>query len=397
MISFEEAYQIVLGTARDFGNVTVPLEKADGRILAEDIYADRDFPPFDRATKDGIAIWFNENEPLDSYVVKGIAAAGSPQKELDSDKYCYEIMTGAILPENANTVVMYEHVEIVGGKARIKKTIAQGQNIHFKGGDEQAGNTVLERGQQITAAEIGVLASVGKKEVLVKRNPKISLFSTGDELVPVEAAPEAHQIRQSNSHTLRAALLKLGIASDIIHINDDKTAIKAGLIEAFDQSDVLLLSGGVSKGKFDYLPVIFEELKVQQHFHRVRQRPGKPFWFGEHRASNTMIFGFPGNPASTFANFHVYFKPWLNACFGQKSQEIQVSLEEPFENALDLTRFVRCKVVFQNGVLKGKIIHGNGSGDLSSLTKANGFIQLAPKQVVRSNELVPFIPTRQLL
>jgi len=397
MISFEKAYQNVMDTARDFGHVKVPLSKADGRVLAEHVVADRDFPPFDRATKDGIAIRYNEKNPLRTYEIKGIAAAGSPQKLLDLDTHCFEVMTGAIVPKNANTVVMYEHIEIVEGQAKISKPVTLGQNIHSKGSDELKGNQVISAGKRITAAEIGVLASVGKTTVLVKRNPKITLFSTGDELVPVGIVPEPYQIRQSNAHTIKAALFEAGIASEIVHIADDKGAIKSALLLALEKSDALLLSGGVSKGKYDYLPEIFEEIGVEKHFHKVLQRPGKPFWFGEHKATTTMIFGFPGNPTSTFANFHLYFKPWLNQCFGHGNSENQVSLEGPFENTTDLTRFVRAYAVLKNGRLKAKLIHGNGSGDLTSLTKANGFVRVKPKQKVDEGDLIPFISSRKIL
>ncbi|UOY06628.1 molybdopterin molybdotransferase MoeA [Muricauda sp. SCSIO 64092] len=397
MISFEEAYQIVLSKTHDFGNVTVPLAKADGRILAENVFADRDFPPFDRATKDGIAIRFDQEMPLDTFAIEGVAAAGSPQKELQSASGCYEIMTGAVLPKNTDTVVMYEHLDIRDGSAKIVKPVTKGQNIHYRGSDEAQGAVVLSEGTLVTAAEIGVLASIGKAELLVKKNPRITLFSTGDELVPVNQVPKPHQIRQSNSHTLRAALFENGIASEIIHIKDDRAKIEKALLSALENSEVLLVSGGVSKGKYDYLPEVLEGIGVQKRFHRVLQRPGKPFWFGEHTDSNTTIFGFPGNPTSTFANFHIYFKPWLNKCLGQANAEIQVFLEESFENTTDLMRFIRAKAYIKEGKMRGNLIDGNGSGDLTSLTKANGFIKVKPGQTIENNEKVGFIPTRKII
>ncbi|MEO0570393.1 MAG: molybdopterin molybdotransferase MoeA [Bacteroidota bacterium] len=396
MISFKEAYNIVLETALGFDDVLVPLSKADGRVLAEDVKADRDFPPFDRATKDGIAICLG-NAFHEAYTIKGVAAAGTPQLDLEQDGDCYEIMTGAIVPRNANAVVMYEHLEIEQGKAIINRPMAVGQNIHVKGSDEREGSVLLKKGRTITAAEIGVLASVGKTEVWVKKNPKITLFSTGDELVAVGEVPKTHQIRQSNSHTLGAALLENGIASDMIHVIDDENAIKTALTTAMESSDVVLLSGGVSKGKFDFLPKVLDALGVQKQFHRVLQRPGKPFWFGVHPNSSTTVFGFPGNPTSTFANFHVYFMPWLNKGFGRHTVEFQVILKEDFENTTDLTRFIRTAVVTLEGKLHAKLISGNGSGDLTSLTMANGFIRVKPHQSIATNEKVIFIPTRRIL
>ncbi|MEM8928735.1 MAG: molybdopterin molybdotransferase MoeA [Bacteroidota bacterium] len=396
MISFQHAYDSVLSTAHGFGDVLVPLSKADGRVLAEDILADRDFPPFDRATRDGIAIQIG-GEPKETYEIQGVAAAGAPQLKLKNSGACHEIMTGAIVPENANAVVMYEHLEIKDGKAKINFPVTKGQNIHPKGSDEPKGSVLLKKGAQITPAEIGILASVGKTGVLVKRNPKITLFSTGDELVSVGQTPKMHQIRQSNSHTLRAALLENGIASEIVHVIDNEKAIKTALITAMETSDVILLSGGVSRGKFDFLPKVLDALGVQKQFHRVLQRPGKPFWFGKHLDSGTTIFGFPGNPTSTFTNFHVYFMAWLNRCFGRPNAEFQVILKKGFENTTDLTRFIGAMVVIKEGQLLAHLVHGNGSGDLTSLTRTNGFVMVDAKETIAVNDKVTFVPTRKIV
>lgn len=397
MITFEEAYHQVLNATNTFGEVSVPFSKADGRVLAEDVFADRDFPPYDRATKDGIAIQFDENSSNSEFKIAGVAPAGMPQLHLDDRASCYEIMTGAIVPEGANTVVMYEHLVISNGTAKITTPIKMGQNIHYKGSDESSGNLVLKKGTLISAAEIGVLATVGKSEVLVQKNPQITLFSTGDELVSIDSIPQTHQIRQSNSHTIRAALHEWGIASEIVHVRDDEQGIHRALKKALETSDVLLMSGGVSKGKFDFLPEVLGTLGVKKKFHRVSQRPGKPFWFGVHESTKTTIFGFPGNPTSTFANFNVYFIPWLKSCWGLPIEEIQAVLVETFENTIPLTCFVRAKAFLENGNMKVRIINGNGSGDLTSLVHANGFIKMAPKAKAEMNEKVVFIPTRKIV
>ena len=237
---------------------------------------------------------------------------------------------------------------------------------------------------------------MGKTEIVVKKLPKICLISTGNELVAVNDIPKPHQIRQSNSHTLKAALLEENILADIIHIIDDKNTIKIALQNAIKQYDVLLLSGGVSKGKYDYLPEVFEEIGVEKVFHKVKQRPGKPFWFGSHKVSETTIFAFPGNPASTFANFHVYFKSWLNKSLGLSTTEINVILNEAFENTTDLTRFIRAKATIDSGRLIVSLIQGNGSGDLTSLSKANGFVLFEPNSINKVGAVVPFIPTRNI-
>ena len=397
MIAFEEAQEKVLNTAGSFGVVNVPLSKANGRVLAEPIFADRDFPPFDRATKDGIAFCFDLSKPRYTFEIQNVASAGSPQLSLDDVKHCHEIMTGAIVPKGANTVVMYEDITITNGIVTVETPVTIGQNIHYQGSDEPKGNVLLNIGTVITAAEIGVLATVGKSEVLVQKNPVITLFSTGDELVTFDSIPELHQIRQSNSHAIRAALLEWGIASEIVHIKDEKEAIYNALKTALADSDIVLMSGGVSKGKFDFLPEVLEDLRVIKAFHRVAQRPGKPFWFGCHKAYKTTVFGFPGNPTSTFANFHVYFIPWLKSCWGLPIETIEAHMLDAYENTIPLTRFERAKAFIEKGQFKVKIIEGNGSGDLTSLVLANGFVQIAPKSILEANQKVVFIPTRQIL
>ncbi|WP_350288450.1 molybdopterin molybdotransferase MoeA [uncultured Croceitalea sp.] len=397
MIPFEEALRLVLTYSVNYGEEKVCLDEAACRVLAETIYADRDFPPFHRVTKDGIAINYNviggDKEELP---IAAIAAAGSEQKELKDEATCIEIMTGAIVPKNADTVVMYEHLKIEDGTATLLKSVKKGQNIHRKGSDKPKGAEVLQKGIKIGAAEIGVLASVGKATVLVKKLPKICLVSTGDELVAVDQTPKLHQIRKSNSYTLKSALLKENILADSIHINDDREATKAGILKALKEYDVLLLSGGVSMGKYDYLPQVFEEIGIEKVFHKVKQRPGKPFWFGKHKATETTVFGFPGNPGSTFASYHVYFKPWLNKSLGLPIFEITVALKESFENTTNLTRFIRAKAAIDAGKLEVDFIHGNGSGDLTSLTESNGFVLLEANKQYKIGEIVPFISTRNI-
>lgn len=398
MIEFDIALELVLNNSASFGEVSLPLDKAVGRILAEDIFADRDFPPFNRATKDGVA--FNYESMINAnsqFKIQDIAAAGTPQLTLNNDSDCIEIMTGAILPRNTDAVVMYEYITIVNGIATFNKPVKKGQNIHLQGSDEAKGTIVLKKGIQITAAEIGVLASVGKSVVLVKKNPKVCLVSTGDELVDIDKIPKTHQIRKSNSHTLRSALLNKGIASSVVHIPDDKAETKKALATIIEENDVVLLSGGVSKGKYDYLPEAFKELGFTKIFHKVKQRPGKPFWFGKHKATKTTIFGFPGNPASTFANYNIYFLAWLSESMGYAKEEIIVNLEEGFENSTDLTRFIQAKMIFKNGSIWGQLVNENGSGDLTSLSKSNGFIKILPNKKCKMGDQVTFIPTRRII
>ncbi|WP_343486304.1 molybdopterin molybdotransferase MoeA [Allomuricauda sp. d1] len=398
MISFEEAYKIVLDSYMEFGTETVSLSDSHHRILAEAIYADRDFPPFDRVTKDGIAINFADYQNgVRAFEIQEVAAAGEAQKELKGSKSCIEVMTGAIVPKGTDTVIMYEHVTIKDSTAHLQKEIAKGQNIHYQGSDEPKGNLLLKKGTRITAAEIGVLASVGKATVSVKKMPKVAIISTGDELVDVEKTPKLHQIRKSNALSIAAALKVEGIESKKLHFNDLEEELMVGLQRALEDFDVLLLSGGVSKGKFDFLPQVLEDLGVTKLFHRVKQRPGKPFWFGKHIGMDCTIFAFPGNPGSTFANYHVYFLPWLLKSLGIPVDNHHVILNELFENKTGLTRFIRASSHLVDAQIKANLVMGNGSGDLTSLSQSNGFILLEPERAYEVGELVPFFPTKRLV
>ncbi len=398
MITFEAAHRIVLENSVSFGEERVPLSEGLGRVLAEDIAADRDFPPYDRSTRDGIAIRFSAWEAgISSFTIQGVAAAGAPQITLQNDRFCVEIMTGAMVPTNADTVVMYEQLNIEDGHATVLQPVRLGQNIHKKGGDTEKGEVVLKKGKKIGPSAIGVLASVGKTEVLVKKLPKIAVVSTGNELVAVHETPEPHQIRTSNSYTVAAALEKEKIVATRLHFSDNREEIKAGIDKTFQNFDVVLLSGGVSKGKYDFLPEVFKELGVDQLFHRVKQRPGKPLWFGKHRASDTTIFGFPGNPGSTYANYHVYFLPWLFKSLGLKWGLPKIRLAEAFQNTTDLTRFIRASTYLEDNELCATLVKANGSGDLTSLVATSGFLIIAPEKEHSAGELLPFIPTEKTL
>ncbi|PRX55000.1 molybdopterin molybdotransferase MoeA [Flagellimonas meridianipacifica] len=397
MISFDLALEFVLKHEQNFGTETVPFSEAYNRVLAESVLADRDFPPFNRSTRDGIAVSSKAlSEGMKQFKIVGIAQAGAPQLNLENHTDCVEIMTGAMVPKNADTVIMYEHLERVGDTFQLLEKVKPGQNIHYQASDFEKGATLLKPGVKITAAEIGVLASVGKHEVLVKVNPKVAVVSTGDELVDVDKEPLPFQIRKSNSYSVQGLLKKEGMTADVFHLVDDKEILEKKLAEQIEKKDVLILSGGVSKGKYDYLPEILNKLGVQKEFHRVLQRPGKPFWFGIHHIHKTFIFAFPGNPVSTFVNYHVYFKPWLNKTLGAKNPVFTVLLKESMENSTDLTFFKGVQVAFENGSLVAEEVKTTGSGDVIGLTNIDGFVQLSPKDVMKEGAKAPFIPTRSL-
>jgi molybdopterin molybdotransferase len=395
MISFSEAQNLVLNQFRDYGTEQVDLVKSAGRYLSEDILADRDFPPFNRATKDGIAINYDaiENGRL-SFEIKGVLPAGHPTIPFVETESCIEIMTGAVVPYETDAVIMYEDVIIKDDIASLKKIPARGQNIHRRGSDHNKGDILIKKNSKITAAEMGILATVGKNMVLVRKLPRVAVISTGNELVDIDKQPLLHQIRRSNTYSLYGSLVELGIKPLLLHISDDIDMLRQKLAYLMDEMDVLILSGGVSKGKFDFLPQVLSELGVENIFHRVAQRPGKPFWFGSNAQAQTIIFSFPGNPVSTFFNFYLYFKPWLLKSQGASMPKRQVLLTNSIENSSALTVFTGVETRISDGRIMATSVEGNGSGDLVNLSKIDGFVQLDPGQQLSEGSLVPFIMTK---
>lgn len=394
MITFNEAHKIVLSNKTDFGFEIIPIENSLGRVLDEDILADRDFPPFNRSTKDGIALNYCAiSDGRVSFKIEGIAAAGEAQLTLANKQNCIEIMTGAVLPNEADTIIMYEDITIVDDIATVVVQPEIGQNIHRKGVDCHQDSVIISKGKRISAAEIGIFATVGKLEVRVKRNPKIALVSTGNELVNIDDIPKPHQIRRSNTFTLYSALQEQKIIAEQFHISDDTITISEKLNQLINKYDVIMLSGGVSKGKFDYIPTVLENLGVEKLFHGVLQQPGKPFLFGIDKNRNTTIFSFPGNPVSTFVSYLVYFLPWLNESLSIHHKSSEVILDEAIIISGSATKFIGVKLRDIAGQLTASFINTNGSGDLIHLVAIDGFAILPPR-VYEKGEVVSFVKTR---
>lgn len=378
MITVEEALEFIFDNLVDFGTEAVPLSEAAGKVLREPVAADRDFPPFDRVTMDGIAIHHDAfKNGARSFVVEGEAPAGAPVETLKDSNQCLEVMTGAVLPNGTDTVIRYEDVEIEAGTARILiEEIKFRQNVHFQGIDRKEGDQILQEGIVLGAAQMGVCATVGQDPVKVSRTPKALIISTGDELVEVYETPAPHQIRKSNIAQLQALLGDFKITPDTLHLTDDYEEILSKLRKAIDEYDLILLSGGVSKGKYDFLPKALNELGVEKLFHKIKQRPGKPFWFG--RTADCFVFAFPGNPVSSFMCANRYLRPWLAECLQQNIQRpefARLAAEVAFKP--DLTYFLEVQLRSNaQGVLEAHPVKGNGSGDLANLVDADAFIQL---------------------
>ena len=381
MITTEQALQIVLRHSLSFPEEQVLLTEAHGKILREPIRADRDFPPFHRIMMDGIAYHWASLPADHTLPVAGVQRAGEPPIECPPRK-CLEVMTGAMLPQGTDTVVRYEDVKFTETNGqRVAELLAipekPGHHVHPQGFDKRQGDVLLAPGTTLAAPEIAVAASVGHEKLAVSSPPRIGILSTGDELVDVSTVPKDYQIRRSNAYALQAALTTLGVPSTRYHLPDTLEATQRGIAEALDENDVLILSGGVSKGKYDYVPEALEKAGVEQLFHRVKQRPGKPFWFGVHPQQKA-VFALPGNPVSTFMCFHRYVKPWLlKSMKAAAPPQRQATLGEAltFDPALTYFLSVRVRTDGQ-GQLVATPLAGHGSGDFTNLTDCHGFLEL---------------------
>ncbi len=385
MISVAEARDIILNTAKDFGTEKISLNEGIGRVLREDWHCDRDMPPYDRVTMDGIALNYEvaHGKSNSSLQVLGVVGAGDPHTTLTDKEGCLEVMTGAMLPIGADTVIRYEDIEIKDGIATINADYRHNQNIHWQGEDRKQGDLLVPSGTKLSGSEIGVGASIGRSEIIVSRLPKSIVISTGNELVEVDQIPLPHQIRRGNVYRIQSILNQLGIACDTAHILDDKEETEKRLSQYINEYELIILSGGVSKGKFDFLPNALEQSGVQKQFHRVAQRPGKPLWFGVH-PKGTTVFALPGNPISSFMCLMIYVVGWLNKCIGLSPNAIvKAVLSEDVSFKPALTYFLEVGLTYgDDGRLMATPKKGNGSGDLANLLNADAFIELPMGQEV---------------
>ena len=379
MITVEQAEKFIQEQVVDYGTESIPFETALGRSLAQDISADRDLPPFNRVTMDGIAVNYQSiKNGIQSFRVKATQAAGDQPVDVDQTDQCIEIMTGASLPRTVDTVIRYGDIEIRDGIATILiSDLLKGQNLHLKGADKKKDEVIAEKGQLITPAIISLAASVGKVELLVKKLPRVVIISSGDELVNVDEQPSPIQIRKSNSYTIKAVLSQYNIKADLLHIPDDPGITRERIGKSLENYDVILLTGGISMGKFDYIPQALDEMSVKTVFHKVSQRPGKPFWFGKHN-NGVLVFAFPGNPVATFMCLHRYFLQWLNTSQGLKEKPaVYAALNRDFIFKPHLQYFLQAKLNFsEQGQLIATPIEGNGSGDFANLADTDAFMEL---------------------
>ncbi|MDQ3291494.1 MAG: molybdopterin molybdotransferase MoeA [Bacteroidota bacterium] len=403
MITVDEAFARIISSKIDLPITEVDLGEAVGKVLREPIHADRDFPPYNRVTMDGIAIRYEAYKAgEDTFRIEGQQLAGAPAQTLTNPDGCLEVMTGAIMPRHTDTVIRYEDVTISDRRGiRYAHIMAAPkmrlQNVHQQGSDRRANDLLIPEGTILSPAEIAVAATVGKTSLKVTQMPRVAIIATGDELVDVSETPLPHQIRKSNGYMLQGALREQGVPSTLFHLIDDKPLLLQELQKLLEQYNVLVLSGGVSKGKADFIPEVLRDLGVQQLFHEVAQRPGKPFWFGKH-TSGPVVFALPGNPVSTFVCYYKYIQPWLRSTLGApESWQLQASLTTEVTFNPKLTYFLPVKVfVTLTGAWRAQPVSIGGSGDFAGLLAADGFLELPPDQMKFSpGESFPFISFRR--
>ncbi len=396
MVSVSEATSFIAQYLFRPEKERIKIELLEGRILSESVKADRDFPPFDRVAMDGIAIQFNSfEEGWRDFKVEGLQAAGQPRSTLRDHQNCIEVMTGAMLPIGSDTVIRYEDISIVNKIAKVKiESIEKGQSIHPRASDAKKGDVLLAAGHRISPSEVALLAAVGKSDGEVLAFPKTAIVSTGDELVDIHDLPQPHQIRRSNSYALRTALTTMGCTPTLFHLKDERNALHDELSKILINYQLVILSGGVSKGKFDLVPAALESLGVKKIFHEVSQKPGKPFWFGV--TKKQVVFAFPGNPVSTFLCFYRYLKPWLEKSMGIEKPVGSAVLANDFSYEANLmTYFLQVKIKNEAGRLIAYPIPGGGSGDFANLKDADGFLELeSHRTYFKAGEVFPFIPYR---
>ena len=362
---------------------SLPLVQCVGAVLRENIYAERDHPPFDRVSMDGIAI--NSSAIATGqrdFLIQGIQAAGDEPLSLLSPQHAIEIMTGAVLPQGCDAVIPIEQIQIVDGRATVSEgiRITARSNVHSRGSDCLQGTALLHAGIRLGAPEVAIAAGAGMARIRVSAEPTISVISTGNELIEPGDPIEPHQIRRSNVYGIVAALRRRGfqrIADD--HLPDDLEALRRRLRVHLDTHDVVILSGGVSMGKFDLVPQALADLGVREIFHKVSQRPGKPMWFGI-APSGTAVFALPGNPVSTLVCLARYVIPGLYAAMGESTRRVEkIALSESVTVTPALTYFMPVAISIDEWGRPWAAPHPtNGSGDYAALSATDGFVELPP-------------------
>lgn len=393
LLSYTQAADLVADRAAELARLRSPFEQLElglgsGRVLAEPLFADRDQPPFARSTRDGFACRAAEASSHRSLTVAGSTRAGQPPAGPLPKSAAWEIMTGAAVPEGADAVAMVEHVESQGGKVRLiaPRTLEAGDNIVAQAAEARAGDELVPAGTRLSSPQIALAATCGYATVEVVLRPKVAILTTGDELVAVDAVPSAGQIRNSNAPMLSALVAAAGGKPWILPIaRDDDYSLDAALRRA-ENADMLLISGGVSAGKFDLVEPALARAGARFHFTGIRIQPGKPLVFGElpRKPGDARLtlpfFGLPGNPISSAATFSLFAAPVLAALAGSREQSprfVLARLARHVKGKSGLTRFIPSFCAFNppdGGLPQVAPVGSQGSGDLAAFSRSNCFL-----------------------
>ena len=383
MISPSEADRLIGEQLTCLPIESLPLVQCTGAVLRENVYAERDQPPYDRVAMDGIALDSDAtSRGRRSFAVQAMQPAGDPPLTLQSAEHAIEIMTGAVLPQGCDAIVPVEQLQRDEGQVTLIEglKVARGQNVHRRGSDTTQGTLLLQAGMRLGAPEIAVAAGAGMPRIRVSAQPTIIVVSTGNELIEPGEPIADHQVRRSNAYGIVTALRKRGfqrIADD--HLPDEMEVLQRRLRIYLDTHDVLILSGGVSMGQLDLVPAALAKLGVREVFHKIAQRPGKPMWFGI-GPTGTAVFALPGNPVSTLVCLARYVIPAVYAAMGETQRAVEkIAIAAPIEVKVNLTTFVPVRLEIDEwGRSWAHPCPTNGSGDFAALVGTDGVVELPP-------------------
>ena len=386
-----DAQRTVLEGTIPLGLEKVSLLEALGRVLGEDIIAERDNPPWDNSAMDGFALRWEDikqehaiTKPVELKVIEDVPAGTVATKTVGPGE-AIRIMTGAPVPKGADTVVKVEETESSGDAVRIFKALERGANVRPQGEDVKKGDTIIAKGTQIRPAEAGMLAILAKSFVLVYQKPRVAILSTGDELADLDERFDEDKIINSNSYGIAAGVQEAGGIPILLGIAKDQPAALKGKIAHGLNADILVLSGGVSMGDYDFTKAVFKDLGAEMNFWKLAIRPGQPLAFG--KIQGKLAFGLPGNPVSSMVTFEQLVRPAMLKMGGHRSYGrpvVQAVFQEKFSKRNDRRHFLRGILSRQNGVLTVRTTGDQGSGILTSMVKANGLIDV-PEEVERLN------------
>jgi molybdopterin molybdotransferase len=394
-IPIEQAFAHVLKNSGSAPEATIALSDALGCYLAQDVKADRDWPPFNRSAVDGYAVFSSDTRSAPDVleVIEEVPAGKAPTRAL-SPGQAIKIMTGAPVPAGADCVIMIERTEIPRpGFVRFMITMKNGQNLSRRGEDARNGDVVIKAGTRIGPAEIGVLAAVGVTQVPVRKPPLIAILGTGDEVVEPNITPGPAQIRNSNSHQLLAHCAANHLRTKYLGIAPDDRAATRKLIEEGLQADVLVTTGGVSIGEHDHVGAALKELGVEVFFNKVAIKPGKPLTFG--RRGETLVFGLPGNPVAAFVCFHLFVLTAIRQRQGAAEplpRWLSFPLSMGERSGGDRTTFKPARLIAREDGTWVESIEWHGSGHLAALVGIDGFFVQKPGEELAQGQRVTFYP-----